>query len=80
MDGKAARETMMRYQDSFKEPPPAVNVINIGGAIGSCAADSKSAAINSHSGMKGAGIIERESSTHPHRLFNLDLNQFIFQR
>lgn len=34
MDGKAARETVIRYQDSYKSPPPAVNVINIGGAIG----------------------------------------------
>jgi len=34
MDGRAGRQTVIRYQDSFKEPPPAVNVINIGGAIG----------------------------------------------
>lgn len=34
LDGVAARETMQRYQQSFKSPPPAVNVINIGGAIG----------------------------------------------
>lgn len=34
MDGKAARETIILYQDSYKKPPPAVNVINIGGAIG----------------------------------------------
>jgi hypothetical protein len=34
MDGRATRQTVIRYQDSFKEPPPAVNVINIGGAIG----------------------------------------------
>jgi len=34
MDGKAARETVIRYQDSFKAPPPVVNVINIGGAVG----------------------------------------------
>jgi hypothetical protein len=34
MDGRASRETMVRYKDSFKAPPPAVNVINIGGAIG----------------------------------------------
>jgi hypothetical protein len=33
MDGKAARETAVRYQDSFKSPPPVVNVINIGGAL-----------------------------------------------
>ncbi len=35
IDGKAARETMLRYQDSFKQPPPVVNVINIGGGLGS---------------------------------------------
>jgi hypothetical protein len=34
IDGRAAKETLKRYQDSFKEPPPAVNVINIGGAVG----------------------------------------------
>ena len=33
LDGVAAKETMGRYQDSFKVPPPATNVINIGGAI-----------------------------------------------
>jgi hypothetical protein len=33
MDGKAAREAVGRYQDSFRAPPPVVNVINIGGAI-----------------------------------------------
>ncbi len=33
MDGKAARETMGRYEQSFKSPPPVVNVINIGGAV-----------------------------------------------
>jgi predicted component of type VI protein secretion system len=33
MDGKAARETMNLYHDSFKSPPPAVNVINIGGGL-----------------------------------------------
>jgi hypothetical protein len=32
MDGKASRETIIRYQDSFKSPPPVVNVINIGGS------------------------------------------------
>lgn len=31
MDGKAAKEAAGRYQDSFKTPPPVVNVINIGG-------------------------------------------------
>ncbi|HJU70876.1 MAG TPA: hypothetical protein VJ603_03445 [Paucimonas sp.] len=34
MDGKAAREAVILYQDTFKKPPPAVNVINIGGSIG----------------------------------------------
>ena len=34
MDGRAARESMLQYQESYKTPPPAVNVINIGGAIG----------------------------------------------
>ena len=34
LDGMAARETMQRYQESFKTPPQAVNVINIGGSIG----------------------------------------------
>jgi hypothetical protein len=34
MDGRASRETMVRYKDSFKAPPPVVNVINIGGGIG----------------------------------------------
>lgn len=33
LDGKAARETVGRYENSFKSPPPAVNVINIGGSI-----------------------------------------------
>ena len=35
LDGKAAKEAVGRYQSSFKTPPPAVNVINIGGALGS---------------------------------------------
>jgi hypothetical protein len=34
VDGKAARETIIRYQNTFKEPPPVVNVINIGGSLG----------------------------------------------
>lgn len=34
LDGVAAREAIGRYQDQFKTPPPAVNVINIGGQIG----------------------------------------------
>lgn len=33
-DGKAAAFATGRYQDSFKAPPPVVNVINIGGQIG----------------------------------------------
>lgn len=35
MDGKAAREAVILYQGTFKTPPPAVNVINIGGALNS---------------------------------------------
>ncbi|WP_211451606.1 hypothetical protein [Collimonas antrihumi] len=35
MDGKTARETIILYQGTFRSPPPAVNVINIGGNIGS---------------------------------------------
>jgi hypothetical protein len=34
IDGRPARESMILYQDSYKRPPPAVNVINIGGPIG----------------------------------------------
>jgi len=34
MDGRAARESMLQYQESYKTPPPAVNVINIGGGLG----------------------------------------------
>ena len=34
MDGKSARETIIFYQNTYKEPPPPVNVINIGGGIG----------------------------------------------
>jgi hypothetical protein len=34
MDGKAAREAIGVYQNTYKAPPPAVNVIIIGGAIG----------------------------------------------
>ena len=34
MDGKAGRETIILYQDTFKAPPPVVNVINIGGGLG----------------------------------------------
>ena len=32
LDGPAAREAVQRYRDSFKAPPPVVNVIQIGGA------------------------------------------------
>ncbi|WP_276307465.1 hypothetical protein [Variovorax boronicumulans] len=34
MDGRASRESMVQYHESYKKPPPAVNVINIGGQIG----------------------------------------------
>ena len=34
MDGKTANEALGRYHDSYKAPPPVVNVINIGGAVG----------------------------------------------
>jgi hypothetical protein len=34
MDGRSASESMKQYHESYKVPPPAVNVINIGGAIG----------------------------------------------
>lgn len=34
LDGQAAREAMGRYLQTFKEPPPVINVINIGGAVG----------------------------------------------
>lgn len=33
LDGQAAKEAQVRYLQTFKEPPPVVNVINIGGAI-----------------------------------------------
>lgn len=33
MDGKSAKEAITLYQGTFKTPPPAVNVINIGGSI-----------------------------------------------
>jgi hypothetical protein len=35
IDGRAAQESMKRYQDSFKTPPRVTNVINIGGTFGS---------------------------------------------
>jgi hypothetical protein len=34
IDGRAAHEAQERYHESFKAPPPVVNVINIGGAGG----------------------------------------------
>lgn len=34
IDGRAAQESMQRYHNSYKEPPPVTNVINIGGPIG----------------------------------------------
>lgn len=33
IDTQAALEAQKRYHDSFKEPPPVTNVINIGGAV-----------------------------------------------
>jgi hypothetical protein len=33
IDGRAAQEGIKRYQDSFKQPPPVTNVINIGGGF-----------------------------------------------
>ena len=35
IDGKAGRDTIILYQETFKTPPPVVNVINIGGTLGS---------------------------------------------
>ena len=35
IDGRAAKETMDRYVDTFKSPPPVMNVINIGGGLNS---------------------------------------------
>jgi len=32
LDGGTARAAVQRYRDSFKTPPPVVNVINLGGA------------------------------------------------
>lgn len=34
LDGLAARESIERYKDATKAPPPVMNVINIGGGIG----------------------------------------------
>jgi uncharacterized lipoprotein len=33
LDGRTAHEAIGRYEDSFKSPPPVVNVINIGGGL-----------------------------------------------
>jgi uncharacterized lipoprotein len=35
MDAVSARDAVILYQGTFKAPPPVVNVINIGGAVGS---------------------------------------------
>jgi hypothetical protein len=34
LDGLAAHESIERYKDATKAPPPVTNVINIGGSIG----------------------------------------------
>ena len=34
LDGKAAQEGLTLYRNTFKAPPPVVNVINIGGSTG----------------------------------------------
>lgn len=34
LDGLAAYESIERYKDAAKAPPPVTNVINIGGSIG----------------------------------------------
>jgi hypothetical protein len=34
IDGPSAAESVNLYHDTFKAPPPVVNVINIGGSIG----------------------------------------------
>jgi hypothetical protein len=33
MDGIATRNAIILYQDTFRAPPPVVNVINIGGGV-----------------------------------------------
>ena len=35
MDGKAAQDTILRYHESFKSPPPPANVFTIGVSSGS---------------------------------------------
>lgn len=37
MDGRSSSESMKQYHESYKAPPPALNVINIGGQIGGTA-------------------------------------------
>lgn len=32
VDGVSSREAIQRYRDSYRTPPPVVNVINIGGS------------------------------------------------
>ena len=34
IDGRAAADAVKLYRNTFKEPPPVTNVINIGGSIG----------------------------------------------
>lgn len=33
IDGKSGEHAVIRYQDSFKEPPPVVPVVNVGGSF-----------------------------------------------
>jgi hypothetical protein len=33
IDGQTAQDALTRYRESFKTPPPVVNVINIGGSV-----------------------------------------------
>lgn len=33
LDGQAVKESIGRYHNSFKTPPPSMNVINIGGSM-----------------------------------------------
>jgi hypothetical protein len=35
MDGKAANDAIIRYQNTFKLPPPTANITNIGGSLSS---------------------------------------------
>jgi hypothetical protein len=34
IDGRAAKESMDRYVESFRTPQPTMNVLNIGGSLG----------------------------------------------